>query len=355
MMERVLVTGGNGFVAGWCVVELLRRGYRVRATVRGAGREAAMRAAIASQAGEAAHDRERLEVAVADLLSDDGWDAAMTGCRYVLHVASPLGAKTPKDLDALLVPARDGTLRVLAAALRAGVERVVMTSAAAAARAERDGRVRIDETLWPDPAVRQDPYRASKVAAERAAWQFMGERGATSRLTTVLPGAVFGPVLSRDGWGSVQVIQRMLAGRPPAVPRLGFAVVDVRDLAVLHVAAMTSPAAAGQRFLATHEFLWMSDIATHLRQALGARAAKVPTRRMPDVVFRLLALAMPPLRMLAADLGRVHHPAADKARRLLGFAPRPGVETVVDCARSLLATEDPQWRGAPDAGARTAP
>lgn len=329
MSETILVTGGTGYVAGWCIVELLKRGYRVRATLRRAAAEHGVRAAIASQVDAG----ERLSFVLADLDRDAGWDAAMAGCAGVLHVASPLGAAGAQDL---LTPARDGTLRVLAAATRAGVHRIVMTSAAAAARVERDGAWHSDEALWPAP-MPTDPYRLSKIAAERAAWDFMAARGATERLTTVLPAAVFGPLLPGQPQGSVQVIQRLLDGRPPAVPRLGFAVVDVRDLARLHVDALASPAAAGQRFIAAGDYLWLGDMAALLRSRLGGRATRVPRRTMPDWVFRLLALALPPLRMLTADLGRVSHPSADKARRLLAFAPRPAAETVLDCAHSLLA------------------
>ncbi len=333
MAETVLVTGGTGFVAGWCIVELLRRGHAVRTTVRSLSKEPAVRAAIAS----AAASSDRLAFFAADLTQDEGWDAALAGCDHVLHVASPLGGgDAPRDRDALVAPAREGTLRVLRAATRAGVRRVVMTSAAAAARTPLGSDRISDETVWADPGdPRFDAYRRSKVLAERAAWDFMAGNAGATTLTTLLPGAVFGPVLTREKLGSVQIIQRLLDGRPPGIPRLGFSVVDVRDLAELHVRAMTSPEAAGQRFLAAGDFMWLNEIASTLRARLGDRAAKVPTRGLPDSVVRLLSLFIPPLRMLTPELGRRNPLTSEKARRVLGFSPRPATTTIADCAESL--------------------
>lgn len=331
-MEVVLVTGGTGFVAGWCIVALLQRGYQVRTTVRNLAQESAVRTAVASMA----QATDRLTFFTADLTRDDGWDDAMAGCDYVLHVASPLSGDTSGP-DALIVPARDGTLRVLRAAVNAGVRRVVMTSAAAAARPPHDADRISDETVWANPADRQfDAYRRSKILAERAAWDFMAGHADRTGFTTILPGAVFGPVLTKANLGSVQIFQGLLEGRPAAIPRLGFWIVDVRDLAELHVRAMTAPEAAANRFIAAGDFRWMEDIATTLRLKLGSRAGKVPTRRMPNFVFRLLSLFVPVLRSFVSSLGRRNDLTAAKARRMLGFAPRPATTTIVDCAESLL-------------------
>ena len=331
-MEVVLVTGGTGFVAGWCIVALLQRGYQVRTTVRNLAQESAVRTAVASMA----QATDRLTFFTADLTRDDGWDDAMAGCDYVLHVASPLSGDTSGP-DALIVPARDGTLRVLRAAVKAGVRRVVMTSAAAAARPPHSADRISDETVWADPADRQfDAYRRSKILAERAAWDFMAGHADRTGFTTILPGAVFGPVLTKANLGSVQIFQGLLEGRPAAIPRLGFWIVDVRDLAELHVRAMTAPEAAANRFIAAGDFRWMEDIATTLRLKLGSRAGKVPTRRMPNFVFRLLSLFVPVLRSFVSSLGRRNDLTAAKARRMLGFAPRPATTTIVDCAESLL-------------------
>lgn len=332
MAKTVLVTGGTGFVAGWCIVELLQRGYAVRTTVRSPSKEPAVRAAVAS----VVEPGDRLTFVVADLTKDEGWDAAVAGCDYVLHVASPLGGETSRDPNAFIAPARDGTLRVLAAAAKAGVKRVVMTSAAAAARPPESSNRVSDESVWADPADRQfDAYRRSKILAERAAWDFMA--GRTTAFTTVLPGAVFGPVLTKESLGSAGVIQNLLHGRPPGIPKIGFWIVDVRDLADLHIRAMVSPEAAGQRFLAAGDFMWMADIAETLRSALGDRANKVPTRRLPNFAVRLLSLFVSQLRMITPLLGRRNELTSAKARRVLGFSPRPATTTIVDCADSLVS------------------
>lgn len=333
MSETVLVTGGSGFVASWCIVDLLKRGYEVRTTVRSLAKEVAVRAAVAAEV-----DTGHLSFSIADLNSDAGWDEAVARCDYVLHVASPLGGQGTSDPDSLIKPARDGALRVLRAAVKAGVKRVVMTSSVAASSLPvgRDGTS--DETVWTDPADKHlDNYRISKTLAERAAWDFIKSTGGTTTLVTVLPGAVLGPVLSPDGLGSVQIVQRMLNGRMPGVPRVGFSIVDVRDVADLHVRAMTVPTAAGQRFIAAGDFLWLAEIAEILRDKLGPRAAKAPTRRLPDFVLRLLALFDRDLKIVVPTLGQRRAFSSAKARAALGWTPRLAATTVIDCAESLIA------------------
>jgi nucleoside-diphosphate-sugar epimerase len=334
-METVLVTGGTGYVGTRCIVELLKQGYTVRTTVRSLSKEAGMRAAIASEVKA----DERLSFFKADLTGDAGWDEAVAGCAYVLHPASPLGDETSKDPDALLIPARDGALRVLRAATKAGVKRVVLTSACAAASPSLYSEEGVtDETLWTDPAdPKLSPYRKSKTVAELAAWDFMKDYQGLTTLTTILPGAVFGPILSAELTGTARIIGQLLRGRFPAIPRLGFEVVDVRDLADIHIRAMTSEAAAGQRLIAVGDFMWLDDIAQTLRENLGAEAKKVSTRRMPGFVFKFMALFNSGLQAIAPGLGRKNRHTAAKARRLLGWQPRPGAETIVDCARSLIA------------------
>ncbi len=335
MAETVLVTGGSGYVAGWCIAELLKRGFEVRTTLRNLSKESAVRAAISA----AVAPGERLTFFAADLTSDAGWDTAVAGCDYILHVASPLGSDNPKNPDELIIPARDGALRILRAATKAGVKRVVLTSACAAASPSRyteDGVT--DETLWTDPnAPGLSAYRKSKTLAELAAWEFMKGYHGTTTLTTILPSAVLGPILSADNIGTAQVIGRLLQGRIPGTPRIGLEVVDVRDLADIHIRAMTSSEAAGERFIAVSEFMWMSDIAKTLRSILGAAANKVPTRTIPDFVVRFLARFDSGLQALIPGLGRKNHHTSEKAQRLLGWMPRPATETIVDCAESLIA------------------
>lgn len=340
MTKTVLVTGGTGFIAGWTIVELLRQGYHVRTTLRSPAREAAVRRGIADQIDPG----DRLTFAIADLTRDTGWDGAVSGCDHVLHIASPLGREAPKDRDALVEAARGGALRVLKAAVANGIERVVMTSAAAAAR-ERGSKATSTEAVWADPEdPLLDPYHRSKILAERAAWDFIGQAGGKmggkTSLTTILPGGVFGPLL-RDGEpGSVWLVKNMLEGKPPRLLNLGLSIVDVRDLAAAHVAALTAPDALGERFLCTGHFLWMVEIATMLRDGLGSEAAKVPNKVLPDWLVLPLSLVMPQLRMFRHDIGQRRDADNGKARARLGFDPRPPAQTLTDCARSLVALDN---------------
>ncbi len=331
--ETVLVTGGTGYLAGWAIVELLRRGYEVRTTVRSSPRSQAVRDAVVTETDPG----DRLSFAVADLTSRDGWVEAMEGIDYALHIASPLGADGSANPDALIIPARQGVLNVLRAATRAGVKRVVMTSAANTASPHSYAEEGVyDETVVSvdDPSF--PAYRRSKILAEKAAWDFMADYGGPTTFTTVLPGAVFGPILSTANLGSVQIIQRLIAGRMPGVPRIGLEVVDVRDVIDLHLRAMTAPDAAGQRFLGTGEFVWMRDIARALKSGLGDAGARVPTRQLPDVLVRIAAIRDASLRQIMPGLGRRSVHTTAKAQRLLGWRPRPAAEAVVDCARSLV-------------------
>ena len=333
--KTVLVSGGSGFLGGWCVVELLRQGYAVRTTVRDLARESEVRAAVATQVDAG----ERLTVLAADLLADDGWAEAVAGCDHVLHVASPFPPVQPKDPDELIVPAREGTLRVLRAALDAGVERIVVTSSVAAITGSGkavSGRP-LDERDWSDPEnMEMTPYARSKTIAELAAWELARERGATEKLTTVNPGAIVGPVLGAGRSYSLQAIERLLGGMP-GVPRIGFSFVDVRDVADLEIRAMTAPEAGGERFVAVEEFMWMSEVAAVLRERLGDDAAKVPTRAVPNLLVRAMALFDPGVRSILGQLGRKTTISGGKARTQLGWSPRPLAETIAECAQSLLA------------------
>jgi nucleoside-diphosphate-sugar epimerase len=347
--QTVLVTGGSGFLGGWCLVELLRRGYRARTTVRDLAREEEVRAGVGSQVDA----RDGLTVVAADLTDDRGWAQAVAGCDYVLHVASPFPPAQPKDPDELIVPARDGTLRVLRESLAAGVKRVVLTSSVAAVRnvaadvrvdGRVDGRV-FDESDWTDPD-RGDltPYTRSKTIAELAAWDFMRSQGAEDRLVTVQPGAIVGPLLGADRSFSLQAIERMLTGRMPGLPRLGFSFIDVRDVAALEVDAMQAADAAGQRLIAAGQFLWFADVAKILRERLGADARKVPRRGVPNAIVRMVALFDPEIRSVASELGRKTTYSLRNTEQRTGWSPRPVEETIVDCARSLLDQPPPAPR-----------
>ena len=329
----VLVTGGSGFLGGWCVVELLRRGYTVKTTVRSLAREAQVRAAVAS----VVDPDDRLAVLAADLTRDDGWPEAVEGCDYVLHVASPFPPKQPKDPDELILPAREGTLRVLRAGLNAGVKRIVVTSSIAAIRLSKDAAARpLNEGDWTDPdSPGLTPYVRSKAIAELAAWDLVRERGEEDRLAVVNPGAIIGPVLNDDLSYSLQAVQRLLGGTP-GVPRLGFSLVDVRDVADLEIRAMTAPEAGGERFIAVTRFLWMAEIGEVLKERLGQEAAKVPTRTIPNLLVRGMALFDPGIRSVVGGLGKRTELSSEKARSVLGWAPRPIESTIAETGETLI-------------------
>lgn len=328
-MSTVLLTGGSGFLGLHTIVQLLAAGHDVRTTVRSLDREPQIRAALDVDPGD------RLTCFAADLLSDDGWAEAAAGADYVLHVASPFPAGAPDHEDDLIVPARDGTLRVLRAARDAGVRRVVVTSSFAAVGYGREpGDHVFTEADWTDPDADIGAYIKSKAIAERAAWDFARDTGL--ELAVVNPVGIFGPVLNGDHSASIGMISGLLDGTMAAgMPRLAFAVVDVRDAADLHLRAMTDPAAAGERFIAASgDGVWLADIARILRDRLGA---DVPTTEIPDEVLREAAKANPALEPTAREVGRLRHLSAEKARRVLGWQPRPLEETVVATAESLLS------------------
>ena len=332
--KTVLVTGGSGYLGGWCIVELIRRGYRVRTTVRNPAREGEVHDAVASQVDPAHH----LTIHQADLMSDEHWDNVIEGCDYVLHVASPFPPNQPKNPDELIVPAREGTLRVLGKALDHGVKRVVVTSSIAAIRLAKGTEQRpLTEEDWTDPdADGLTPYVRSKTIAERAAWDLVRERGAEDRLAVVNPGAIIGPLLHDDISYSVQSVERLLNGMP-GVPRLGFNFVDVRDVADLEIRAMTSPDAGGKRFIAVTKWLWMSEAGQILGDRLGDQASKVPTRTVPNLVVRSMALFDGGIRSIVGTLGQRTDLSSERARSTLGWSPRPIEDTIAETGETLIS------------------
>jgi dihydroflavonol-4-reductase len=334
--ELVLVTGGSGFIGAHCILQLLSAGYRVRATVRNLQRESDVRAML--KVG-GADPGTTLSFAAADLLSDAGWPAAVSGCDFVLHVASPLPLQVPKHEDDLIVPAREGTLRVLRAARDAKVKRVVLTSSfAAIGYGQKNPNQTFTEASWTDPNGNDvSAYPKSKTLAERAAWDFLAKEGGALELTTVNPVGVFGPVLGPDYSTSIQIVSRLMDGKIPACPRLTFGVVDVRDVADLHLRAMTHPAAKGERFLAVSgDFMTILQIAQVLKSRMGAAAKRVPTRELPDWILRLIAKFDPSLGQVVPELGRRKNGISEKARRVLNWSPRSREEALIATAESLV-------------------
>lgn len=330
--QTVLVTGGSGFLAGWIIIKLLRQGYRVRATLQDKITEPHVRETLRLAGAPEAALAETLFFQ-ALLESHTGWPGAARGCDYVIHTASPFPRVQPKNADELIIPARDGTLRVLRASLDAKVKRVVMTSSASALEYTREPVATINEELWTDLARRDvNAYTRSKTLAELAAWDFVVKHPALS-LTTIAPSTMLGPVLGQHYPFSVEAIKQLLDGSVPAIPKLGFGFVDVRDVAELHIAAMTHAGSGGERFLAGGPFLWLHEVADVLRQHFPE--AKVPTHQLPNTAARMLALFIPSLRSVIHDLGKEHHYSTEKAERILGWSPRLLHETIVETAQSL--------------------
>ena len=335
-MSTVLVTGGSGFIGSHAILQLLAAGHSVRTTVRDLRREADVRALLKQGGSEPG---ERLKVFAADLGKDAGWPEAVFGCEYVLHIASPFPATVPKDENELVIPAREGTLRALRAARDAGVKRVVLTSSfAAIGYGQPPQHKSFDETNWTNPdGPDVMPYTKSKTIAERAAWDFLAKEGGALELAVVNPVGVFGPVLGRDYATSILVVQKLMDGAMPGVPRLWFGGVDVRDVADLHLRAMTHPAAKGERFLAVAgDFVSILDIAHMLNRRMGAAARRVPTRELPDWVVRLAALADPAVKQILPELGKHKNATGEKAQRVLAWKPRSIEDAIVATAESLL-------------------
>jgi dihydroflavonol-4-reductase len=340
-MVRVLVTGGTGFVAAQCLVQLLAAGHETRATVRDLKRESDVRAVL--RQGGAGEVGERLTLFRADLNADLGWAEAAAGCDTVLHVASPFPSTVPRDENELIAPARDGTLRVLRAARDAGVKRVVLTSSFAAVGygAPKDRTAMFTEQDWTnlnDPGVQ--PYQKSKTIAERAAWDFVAREGGKLELAVVNPVGVFGPVLGPDLSTSIVLVKRLLDGSLPGCPDIWFGVVDVRDVADLHLKAMTHPAARGERFLAIGgDFVSVRQIAQMLKDGVGEAARKVSTRRLPSWLMRMAGLFDPQVKGILPELGKHKNASNEKARRLLGWTPRSPRDAILATARSLSELE----------------
>ena len=299
-------------------------------------READVRALLKAGGADAG---DRLSFVAADLQSDAGWPQAVAGCDFVLHVASPFPATIPKNEDELIGPARDGALRVLRAARDGGVKRVVLTSSFAAVGYGHASRTTpFDETSWTDPAGGDvAPYVKSKTLAERAAWDFIAKEGGALEMAAVNPVVVFGPVLGRDYSTSIQIVQKMMDGAVPGCPKVSFGVVDVRDVADLHLRAMTDPAAKGERFLAVAgDFLSMLEIAQVLKRRLGAAARRVPTRQLPNWLVHVAALLDPTVKQILPELGKPKNATSAKAMRLLGWSPRSSEEAIVSTAESMV-------------------
>ncbi len=333
--RTVLVTGASGFIAMHCILQLLEQGYTVRGTLRTPSRELNLRKTLASYTDVG----ERLSFVTADLTKDEGWAEAVSDCMYVLHVASPLPRYNPKHEDELIIPAREGTLRVLKAAVAAGVKRVVLTSSIAAITyGHPKTKTVFDESDWSNTENEINAYPKSKTLAERAAWDFVNdlEGDDSLELVAINPGVVLGPILDEDYGTSGEVVRRLMRRGVPGIPNIGFSVVDVRDVASAHVAAMTTPEAAGHRFCCVTEFVWLAEIAAILQKHFAAQGYKIPTRHLPDFVLRFIGIFSKTVGLIAGNLGRRTDISNNHIREVLDWQPRSLEEMIVDMAESMI-------------------
>jgi nucleoside-diphosphate-sugar epimerase len=338
----ILVTGGSGFVGSHLIFELLKRGYTVRTTVRNLSREAEVRKGLE----EAGVDTSKLSFYAADLSSDDGWKAAIEGTAFVHHVASPFPLELPKHEDELIIPARDGALRVLRAARDAGVKRVILTSSFAAVGygypiSYKDTFTEKDWSITDGSSgVKIPPYPKSKTVAERAAWDFMEKEGGELELSVVNPVAVFGPMLTKDVGTSNEIIKKLMDGSVPGCPQLSFGACDVRDIADLHIRAQNDPKAKGERFLGMNNkedgYVSMLDLARIIKSKRPDNAKKVPTRQLPNWLLKGIAMFDPSIRQIIPELGKSESISNEKAKEVLGWKPRSTEESVVDTVDSLV-------------------
>jgi len=331
---QVAVTGASGYIALHVIAELLDLGYAVRGTLRDMARGETIRAALARHT-----ETSNLEFTHTDLTSDEGWDEAFSGCEYVLHIASPLPIVEPKNHDELIVPARDGALRALGAASRAGVKRVVMTSSVAAIGYGHEGKTDFSESDWSVVKPEIGAYAASKSIAERAAWDFVNVLPGDQafEFVTINPSLVIGPLIDPDGSASIEVVRKLLAREVPGCPKFGMGLVDVRDVATAHIAAMTAPEAPGNRYICNTEFRWLVEIATQLNRDFGPRGYPVRTRVLPNFVVRLVALFDKAVGRIVPELDQHKNYDSTAIRRDLNWRTRPMDETVKDTGESLLA------------------
>lgn len=335
-MAHVRVTGGTGFLGSHMIAQLLTAGHTVTTTVRSLARRPDVERMLVVAGAPHVDGVSYVE---ADLTSDSGWDRAVAGADYVLHAASPFPAARPQHEDEVVIPARDGALRVLRAARAAGVRRTVLTSSFAAVGY---GHGTTGRTFTEDDWTRTDgpevsAYVKSKAVAERAAWDFVEREGDGLELTVINPVGIFGPVLGPDYSASIRIIHAMLTGAMRAAPPIRTNTVDVRDAADLHLRAMTAPQAAGQRYLAlAGEPISFHDISLTLRERLGETAAKAPAGSVPAWLLRLLAVVNPALRETAPQLNVVRRASNAKARKELDWSPRSNEDAVVATAESLV-------------------
>jgi len=333
--QKIMVTGGSGFIAKHIVLQLLQAGHTVRASVRSETRANELRQTMAEHLGDAKDLDSRLELTELDLNDDKGWDAALEGVDVLMHTASPFPLASPKDENDLIRPAVDGTLRALKAAKAAGVTRVVLTSSCAAIyyTVPLTTTRAVTEKDWSDPdSPVISAYSKSKTLAERAAWDFVASNP-EMQLTTINPSLVAGPALDDRFGTSLGIVERALSGKDPALPALKIGVVDVRDVAKMHVAAIANKKAIGERFIASSDDLWFREVNEILKAAYPDR--KITTRQAPNWMIRLFSLFDGAIRSVTPLLGKDLRASGQKARDILGVDFISGADAIRASAEYL--------------------
>ncbi len=335
-MEKVLVTGASGFIAEHCIIELLKNGYSVKGSLRSMNREQEVRDAVKTET-----DDTKLEFCKLDLLEDDGWEDAMWDCDYLMHVASPFVIEDPKDENELIKPAKEGTLRALNAAKKAGIKRVVLTSSVAAVNSHMMSGTS-DHTTWTDINSKYvTPYQKSKTIAERAAWDFYNNQDNSNKmeLAVINPGGVMGPQLGNDlGGASTQIVSQLISGKFPMIPALSFPFIDVRDVAILHLKAMTTPDADGKRFIAAHsEPTWMYQVAEVLS---AAGYEKIKLKKAPSFMLKLIGLFDNKTKSLVPMLDKYVPCDNSQTVKILNWEPMPWEQAFIEHAKSIEAIKD---------------
>ena len=330
-MRKVLVTGASGFIGLHCINQLLQQGHEVRGTVRSLSRQPELVKAL-QDAGRNTSDFELVE---ADLTCAEGWDTAVEGCDFVLHVASPFILGVPKHEDDLIVPAVSGAQFVVSAAIKVGVKRVVLTSSGASITDTHDGKTHFTEADWTDTEhPKTSAYYKSKTLAERRAWHLIeAQTGETNtELTVINPTVVVGPSLTQDIGTSNEFIRQIVAGKVPAAANLHFGFVDVRDVAAVHITAMTHEKAAGERFIVNAKEMWLLELTTLLNEA-GFK--KAPTKGMPNWLVKVFGLVDPATKQISQLLDSERFTPADKAKSLLGWQAMDIEASLIETAEQL--------------------
>jgi len=335
-MEKVLVTGASGFIAEHCIIELLKNGYSVKGSLRSMNREQEVRDAVKTET-----DDTKLEFCKLDLLEDDGWEDAMWDCDYLMHVASPFVIEDPKDENELIKPAKEGTLRALNAAKKAGIKRVVLTSSVAAVNSHMMSGTS-DHTTWTDINSKYvTPYQKSKTIAEKAAWDFYNNQDNSNKmeLAVINPGGVMGPQLGNDlGGASTQIVSQLISGKFPMIPALSFPFIDVRDVAILHLKAMTTPEADGKRFIAAHSKpTWMYEVAEVLS---AAGYEKIKLKKAPSFMLKLIGLFDNKTKSLVPMLDKYVPCDNSQTVKILNWKPMPWEQAFIEHAKSIEAIND---------------